>query len=52
MNEFEKLKTWVKENIPNAEIMEIIHTKRIFSDDAKCSQPLKEGVIITITNSF
>lgn len=45
-NNIVKLNEWVKENIPNAEILEVFHTEKIFSEST-CS-PKMEGILILI----
>lgn len=55
MNEkLEKLKSYVKDNIPSAEILEVSHTERIHYDYEDCggSKPKQIGLIILLTPDF
>lgn len=56
INKLELLKSYVKQNIPSAEILEVNHTERILweSEDKSegCCQPKKEGILILIPNEL
>ena len=52
MNDLQKVADFVKENIPNAEILNVSHTQGIFSKDEKCKAPKQEGILVLITNSL
>lgn len=49
METLSKVADFVKENIPQAEILWVNHQEKIFSDNA-CT-PIKEGIVILITSS-
>lgn len=52
--QMEKLKSYVQDNIPSAEILEVSHTDRIKYDYGDCggSKPKQIGIIILITPEF
>lgn len=54
LTKLEMLKSYVKDNIPSAEILEISHTERIQYDYGDCGglKPKQIGIIILIEPDF